>query len=518
MDATRFSLLARVFSTAIIASAGLSTASLAEEETPAESGGSSMVFVSDSQSDVEDRYAHVTTDLPPSAEGTLEVVTPAEEKREPLAEPVVQAGTWNSLRSGNTPSDAVETKHFQPSPRLARGDLTVVSNIQRQVSLRAGSERLAVITTQPNVRRPLSSASQLGKTGDKKQSDGVQLASHEVMATDRPSTDPIATLLLLANKLSKQANTAGDYTKVLEACRGAIRQGAQGERRAFARQLSSWALNRRGQLHVGDGLRDLATSDFSAALEYNPRNWHAVHNRGVSYAQSGQLAEAFDDFNQAIVLNPEHAKAHCNRATLFVQAKDLASALEDYLQAKQLNSKLVTAHVGLGRACHSLGRREEAISHFDEAIRLEPENVDTICSRADLLADMGRYGDALDDYAHTIELDPKFAHAYRNGAWLLATCPREQYRDAENAVLGARQALESNYGQRHVALDTLAAALANAGQFKEAVTTVKRAIDLAPGDARFAYLARLQLYQDGEPFRTQPVGTVSQVIYETSDH
>ena len=130
---------------------------------------------------------------------------------------------------------------------------------------------------------------------------------------------------------------------------------------------------------------------------------------------------------------------------------------------------------------------------------------------------MGHFGEALADYARTIELDPEFAHAYRNGAWLLATCPDERYRDPENAVLGARQALEYSYGDRHVALDTLAAALASKGQFEAAIQTETEAVDLAPEDAKFTYLSRLQLYQDRVPFRTEPVGDVSQVMYESSD-
>ena len=128
-----------------------------------------------------------------------------------------------------------------------------------------------------------------------------------------------------------------------------------------------------------------------------------------------------------------------------------------------------------------------------------------------------RYGEALADYANTIELDPEFAHAYRNGAWLLATCPDERFRDPANAVLGAQQALEYSYGDRHVALDTLAAALASNGQFEEAISTVTEAVDLAPEDAKFTYLERRQLYQEQQPFRTEPTGDVAQAVYEASD-
>ena len=47
---------------------------------------------------------------------------------------------------------------------------------------------------------------------------------------------------------------------------------------------------------------------------------------------------------------------------------------------------------------------------------------------------MGQYDQALLDYANAIELDPEFGHAYRNGAWLLATCPDDRVRDVTNAT------------------------------------------------------------------------------------
>jgi serine/threonine-protein kinase len=50
-------------------------------------------------------------------------------------------------------------------------------------------------------------------------------------------------------------------------------------------------------------------------------------------------------------------------------------------------------------------------------------------------------------------------------------------------------------------LDTLAAALAEVGQFEEAITTLQRALEL-PDDGRSdAYRARLERYRTGQPFR-----------------
>ncbi len=342
-------------------------------------------------------------------------------------------------------------------------------------------------------------------------------SARQVAARQAQKIDEAGQLLVEAHNASTTAKTETDLSEVIGKCVTALRLGVKGENKKFATQLISWSLNRRGQVYADAGKLELADADFEEALHFDTNNWRALHNRGVSYAEAGQFAEAFDDFNRVIETNPQFAKAYTNRATLFVQAGDLESAEEDYEKACKLDNKLASARLGLARACHLSGRWDEALEHFTAAAKLDPENPGILCSRGDLLADMGDYPEALASYALAIELKPSFGHAYRNGAWLLATCPNEEFRDPKNAILGAKQALESEYGERHVALDTLAAALASAGEFDEAIETLEEAIELAPSGIRADYVTRVKLYEAGKPFRTQPVAEVSQAVYEEDE-
>jgi tetratricopeptide (TPR) repeat protein len=319
-------------------------------------------------------------------------------------------------------------------------------------------------------------------------------------------------LLVQAYQLSLTASTEAEYSQIVRGCAEAMRQGLDGENRQFGLELSAWALNRRGQLRADQGQRGVAIADFRAALEFDPKCWRALHNRGVTLAQSGQFAEAFDDITRVIQLNPKFAKAYSNRATLYVQAGDTEKAIADYQAAIQIDPTLTQALIGHARVCHMTGRLDEALESFDAAANQDDASAETVCSRGDLLVDLGRYGDALKDYTRAIDLNPKFEHAYRNGAWLLATCPDDSIRDAQGAIKGAQAALECGYGERHAALDTLAAALANAGRFDEAVGTMQQAIEIAPEDSVPAYQARQQLYETGQPFRTHPVGEEVQEV------
>jgi hypothetical protein len=86
----------------------------------------------------------------------------------------------------------------------------------------------------------------------------------------------------------------------------------------------------------------------------------------------------------------------------------------------------------------------------------------------------------------------------------LATCPVASLRDGNKAVELARQANALTGGERPVILRTLAAALAEAGRFPEAVETAKRASRLAEAqdlpDLAKQIQIELNLYRARKPF------------------
>jgi TPR repeat protein len=66
--------------------------------------------------------------------------------------------------------------------------------------------------------------------------------------------------------------------------------------------------------------------------------------------------------------------------------------------------------------------------------------------------------------------------AHNDLAWFLSTCPDERYHDPETAVAFARSAVEKLDDKHYEVIDTLAASLARAGKFGEAVQTQMKAI------------------------------------------
>jgi tetratricopeptide (TPR) repeat protein len=482
-------------------------------------GDSELVLVVDDDAEGSPAGASVQA----SAEGSLTVVANTSQPSKPLAAIVVDQNVEPASASRRVASRSAARSGwgevFSAGPRRP----AATAGIQAGQRSAATPQSSGGVRRQPapparrpaQIERPSAATSQYSPAT---QSSQVQMASSPgTNRTAQANSDQAVAarldetaeqLLVRAYELSLIADSEAAYSQIVRWCAESMRRGVRGETQKFASELSAWALNRRGQARADQGQRDLAISDYRAAIEFDPRCWRALHNRSVALAQNGQFADAFDDVCKVVEINPEFAKAYSNRATLYVQAGDFKRALADYESALKVDGQLLPALVGHGRVCHMAGRLEDALASFNAAIDQDGEQAEIICSRGDLLVDLGRYKEALEDYARAIDLNPRFEHAYRNGAWLLATCPDEGVRDAEGALKGAEAALKCGYGERHAALDTLAAALANAGRYDEAVGMIGQALEVAPPEARPAYEARQRLYKARQPFRTHPMEEV----------
>ncbi len=166
-----------------------------------------------------------------------------------------------------------------------------------------------------------------------------------------------------------------------------------------------------------------------------------------------------------------------------------------------------TRSVNLGNTLARLGRIDEAIAEFQRALHLDDTSVEAHCSLAKALVLQGRVDEAIAHYHDALKINSKDLGALNDLAWLRATCPQAAFRNADESVALAEQALKLSNGRQPPAnvLDTLAAAYAEAGRFSEAMHTGRRALDLATLQNNPTLvkdiLARLRLYMAKTPYR-----------------
>ena len=96
-------------------------------------------------------------------------------------------------------------------------------------------------------------------------------------------------------------------------------------------------------------ISDAAISDYSKAIEINPKSFNAYFTRGFAFTMRGELDKAVPDFTFCIKNNYMLAKSYFWRAGAYVV----------------------------------LGSYDLAISDYSEAIKIEPDNADIYCGRGD---------------------------------------------------------------------------------------------------------------------------------------
>lgn len=196
---------------------------------------------------------------------------------------------------------------------------------------------------------------------------------------------------------------------------------------------------------------------------------HAYFNRGVEWGAAGKYDNAIADYSAAIKIDPTYREAFNNRGNAYRRKGDSINALADYTEAIKLNPK------------RGLYYRNRGI----------------------VLQDKRDYARALADFEEAFKLDANDASAIDSAAWIRATAPDSKLRNGKLAVELATKACELTKWKTASYVDTLAAAHAEDGNYKEAVKRQEEALavpEFEKSDGKNAR-NRLKLYKSGKPVR-----------------
>jgi len=103
---------------------------------------------------------------------------------------------------------------------------------------------------------------------------------------------------------------------------------------------SAEAYKKRGNAYYEKGQYDKAISDYSKAIELNPRYANAYNNRGNVYDEKGLHDKAISDLSKAIELNPKYAVAYNNRAISYFYKKEYDKAWNDVNKVQALGEQV----------------------------------------------------------------------------------------------------------------------------------------------------------------------------------
>ena len=153
-----------------------------------------------------------------------------------------------------------------------------------------------------------------------------------------------------------------------------------------------------------------------------------------------------------------------------------------------------------GAALVGLGEFDRAEKFYRKQLDMFPTDVQIAYGLGWCHEKNKRWAEAVEAYTWATRIDRKHRRSKNNLAWVLATAPDKKVRNGSRAVSLARQAIGNQQPPDPMYMDTLAAAYAEAGSFRNAVK-IQRYVSRKTEGASEGVEKRLKLYLNRKPYR-----------------
>jgi len=242
---------------------------------------------------------------------------------------------------------------------------------------------------------------------------------------------------------------------------------------------------------------------YESMIRRDPRRVQLHDDVAQLYLEQGRATDAAAHLEASARLKPDSAAAHFNFGTALTVAGRLNEAIGQYREALRIDPNYALAHNNLGNALLARGNSGDALEHFREALRLDPSNAEAHYNVGSMLRARGDLAAAALQFRQALHLKPDWLRAVASLAWLLATAPDAALRDATQAIQLAERAADLTGRQDASAMDVLAAAYAEAGEFDRAIATCQTALTMKPDSALAAAIRRREdVYRQRRPYRS----------------
>ncbi len=245
-----------------------------------------------------------------------------------------------------------------------------------------------------------------------------------------------------------------------------------------------------------------ARAEYEASLRtlsWDPRNWCGLGD--VCRAQH-QTEGAIAAYRRALEESPDYGQAHSRLGLVFAQQNDFQQAEAHFRRYVELSPRSPNALANLANVLMPLGRSRDAVELLRQALQIDPQYGPAHRALWRALKHSGQRAAALTAVRAALKILPEDRALMGELAWLLATSPEAGLRNGPEALRWAERIAGPQPTDAR-ALDILAAAHAENGDFLRAVELARQALDLATGQRqttlRQAIVARLRLYEAQRP-------------------
>jgi Flp pilus assembly protein TadD len=216
------------------------------------------------------------------------------------------------------------------------------------------------------------------------------------------------------------------------------------------------------------------------------------------------MSEAMTHYFMALELNPESDYAYGDIGSILASQGKTEMAAVYYQKALKRNSRSPSLHNNYGIVLVKLGHGDEALKEFSAAAQVDETDAQSQFLIGRLLLEEGRDVEALPHLHKALQLAPNNLELLIFTICVRAANENPQIRDGKEALMLATKTVKLTGGQPG-ALDALAMACAETGQFDQAVQIQQLAVKLiavtGTKDDVALLQRRLQSYQAHQPWR-----------------
>ena len=246
-----------------------------------------------------------------------------------------------------------------------------------------------------------------------------------------------------------------------------------------------------------------ALADLDKAIEISPQKAVPLVLRARIQQQSGNLEAAATDLAKVLKDQPGNPAALELRGLMAADAGEYSAAIRDFTTIAKQDppDPLVLGQLGM---LHLAAKQPRAaISWFGKSLTIDKTLFLSLRGRSDALISIGEHKKAARDLKAALELHPDDSGVLNNLAWLFATSPDNDLRDATQAIELATKACEETEWKAAHIISTLAAGYAESGDFKKACEFSKKALaaDAGNGDIDEQLKKELSSYKEEKPWR-----------------
>ncbi|HXT00617.1 MAG TPA: non-canonical purine NTP pyrophosphatase [Elusimicrobiota bacterium] len=234
---------------------------------------------------------------------------------------------------------------------------------------------------------------------------------------------------------------------------------------------------RRGLAQGNELLQDKqygrALDEIRRSVAANPKDPVGHLLLGVAQYWNGLVDDSIASYKTALELDPDNAEAHLLLGISYAWKDDAQGAETEFRRATELDPTRADAQMNLGSIRESANDYPGALELFRKAVDLDKKNPLYRFQLGSLYRKLGRDADAVEQFKEAVHLQPDYEDAY-----LELGCAQERLGD-KDAVATLKKAVDLKPGDS-VARMRLARLLLEAGQGRKARAVMADAFHLTP--------------------------------------